>query len=254
MQNSTNYMDSTELSIILPLIGENIYFEGMLKLLTIDIATTYEIIFVCNLEEIDPSVVERLSKKYPAVIWLGKNQAESTLEALKHGLEIANGHYILVICADTAGPYIPVNEMLNMAKQGCDFVGSTRYSSNGRRLGGPILEITLSRLANHVLHMAGCAFTDATSGMKLFKKTIFPKLTLESNSTGWVIAFEMALKAQLAGLKLGEIANIAIDRLYGGKSTCQFNREFFDYIKWFCWGLIKLAGSKSQNQSTNAVV
>ena len=53
----------------------------------------------------------------------------------------------------------------------------------------------------------------------MFRPELFEQLHLEARPIGWAVAFEMGIKAQLAGLKLGEVPIVSIDRLYGGKST-----------------------------------
>jgi hypothetical protein len=52
----------------------------------------------------------------------------------------------------------------------------------------------------------------------MFRRSVFDQLHLEANPVGWAVTFEMALKAQLAGLSWARYV-ISIDRLYGGKST-----------------------------------
>ena len=51
------------------------------------------------------------------------------------------------------------------------------------------------------------------------------------------MTFEMAMKAQLAGWKLGEVPVISIDRLYGGKSTFRLGPWTGEYLRWFVWGV-----------------
>jgi hypothetical protein len=50
----------------------------------------------------------------------------------------------------------------------------------------------------------------------------------------------MAIKAQLAGLQLGEVPIVSIDRLYGGKSTFRVGPWTLEYFRWFVWGLKQL--------------
>jgi hypothetical protein len=239
-----------ELSIVLPALGKSISLEGLLKLLTIDISVPYEIILLSHNNEVDLEIVERISTKYPAVRWLDKHENASTLSALKQGVQAAAGSHILMVCADTAGPIIAVDQMLGLAQEGYEYVSGTRYAAGGRRLGGPLFAVALSRAANFLLYsVGGSAFTDCTTGLKLFRKEIFDKLSLRSDSQGWVVAFEMSLKAQVAHVKIGEVANIAIDRLYGGDSTGRLDREFLAYLKWFLWGLVNLRKASVKHSS-----
>jgi hypothetical protein len=55
-----------------------------------------------------------------------------------------------------------------------------------------------------------------------------------------VVVFEMAIKAELAGLTLGEVPIVSIDRLYGGRSTFRLGPWFVEYLRWFLWGLRRL--------------
>lgn len=250
MQNATGVGKPVELSVVLPVLGKGICMEGMLKLLTIDIAVPYEIIVIGRKQELGVELIQRVCGKYSNLSWLEKDNQVGTLGALNQGVDAATGEYILVVCADTAGPVIAVNQMLDLAREGCTFVSGTRYAGGGRRLGGSLLLMTISRAVNGILHsVAGTSFTDCTTGLKLFRKDVFKQLSLVTKSSGWVIAFEMALKAQVAGLKVGEVATIEIDRLYGGDSTSHIASEFYEYVKWFLWAFAKLRDPSVQHST-----
>src|SRR6266478_6650335 len=88
-----------------------------------------------------------------------------------------------------------------------------------------------------ILIFAAAPFTDATTGIKMFRKEIFASLNLESRPVGWTVAFEMAIKAHHAGLRLGEVPIVSIDRLYGGESTFRLGPWMVEYSRWFLWGL-----------------
>jgi hypothetical protein len=50
----------------------------------------------------------------------------------------------------------------------------------------------------------------------------------------------MSIKAQMLGLKLGEVPIISIDRLYGGTSTFRLGPWVKEYLRWFWWGIRNL--------------
>ena len=79
------------------------------------------------------------------------------------------------------------------------------------------------------------ALSDCTTGIKMFRKSIFSKINLESRPVGWAVAFELSIKAQLQGFKLGEVPIISIDRLFGGESTFKLGPWFVEYLRWFVW-------------------
>ena len=81
------------------------------------------------------------------------------------------------------------------------------------------------------------ALSDCTTGIKIFRKSIFNKINLESKPVGWAVAFELSIKAQLQGYKLGEVPIISIDRLFGGESTFKLGPWCVEYLRWFVWGI-----------------
>ena len=128
--------------------------------------------------------------------------------------------------------------MIELMDRGCDFVSSTRYAYGGRVLGGALAGHIISWGMNKFLYWTGIsALTDCTMGIKMFRKAIFNKITLESNPRGWAFILELSLKAQLLGLKLGEVPIISINRFYGGKSTFRVWNWAPEYRRWFMWAL-----------------
>ena len=79
--------------------------------------------------------------------------------------------------------------------------------------------------------------TDSTVGIKIFKRDVFQRINFECKPVGWAFAFEMAIKAQLMGLRISEVPIVSINRFYGGTSTFKLKAWIFEYIRWFMWGL-----------------
>jgi len=134
--------------------------------------------------------------------------------------------------------------MVALLDEGCDFVSGTRYAYGGRRLHGSLAGIIFSTFANFLFRQCGYVLTDATTAFKMLKRSSFDQLNLQSRPIGWVVAFEIGIKAQLAGFKLGEVPVVSIDRIYGGQSTFRFWSWMVEYSKWFVWGAEQLAGQK----------
>ena len=53
-------------------------------------------------------------------------------------------------------------------------------------------------------------------------------------------SMDQSIKAQIAGLRLGEVPIVSIDRLYGGKSTFRLGPWTVEYFRWFVWGVKEL--------------
>ncbi|MCL5072362.1 MAG: glycosyltransferase, partial [Actinobacteria bacterium] len=176
-------------------------------------------------------------------------QGVGVRNAILAGVKEAVGKYILIAPIDEIAPLIAIPDMIYLMDHGCDLVSGTRYGYGGRRLGGSFIGKTLSRVANKLYYsLSGSGISDTTTGLKMFRKQIFNKIKLESETGGWAVLFELAVKAQIGGFKLGEVPATSIDRLYGGKSTFSLKLWTGEYFKWFVWGvkhsLIKRRGIK----------
>lgn len=233
------------LSVLLPVRNDGINLRTMLKMLRGMVDVPHEVLVVAD----DPGddsiqIVESLRPTFGNVYAVRNELGPGVVNAIRAGVARARGEYVLIFAADEVGPVLAIDDMLALMRSGCDLVSCTRYAHGGRRLGGSIVGGFLSRRANRLFNaVAGSAFTDATTGIKMFRREVFPRLGLSSRPVGWVVAFEMAMKAQLHGLALGEVPIISIDRLYGGRSTFKLGPWFFEYLRWFLWGAVRLRRS-----------
>jgi dolichol-phosphate mannosyltransferase len=248
--------DSIDLSILLPVRNEGINLKIMLKILGAVVEEKHEVLVVYDHPD-DNSipVVKAIQPNYPNLHLVYNSFGSGVANAVKAGVHSSTGKYILIFAADEVGPVLAIEEMLQLMEQGCDFVSCTRYAHEGRRLGGSLIGGTLSRLANFLFNrFSGCVLTDATTGIKMFKKSVFEHFHLTPDSIGWVVAFEMAIKAQLLGLKLGEVPIISIDRLYGGESSFQLGPWFVEYLRWFIWGSTRLQRNRIKNKHNSVLI
>jgi len=238
-----------KLSILMPVLNEGVNLKIMLKILEATIDVPHEILVVYDsLDDDSIPVVKEIQKKYPNIKSVHNKLGKGVINAIKSGVNAASGSYILIIAADDVGPVLTIEQMLYLMDKGCDFVSATRYAYGGRVLGGVFISRLLSKIANRLFHIiSGSAFTDLTLGVKMFRRAIFNKLNLQAKPVGWAVAFEMAIKAQLLGLKLGEVPIISINRFYGGKSSFRLGSWVIEYSKWFLWGLKELAVSGNRH-------
>jgi len=146
----------------------------------------------------------------------------------------------MITLVDEVFPIAAINDMLKLINEGCDFVSCTRYALGGKRYGGSFIGGMLSRLANSSFRIiTGSVFTDATTGIKMAKRPVFNRIDIEAKA-GWACAFELAIKSQVLGLRLGEVPIVSIDRLFGGDSTFRLGSWLREYLKWFFWGIRRL--------------
>ena len=233
---------SPKLSILLPVRNEGINIEMMIKILTAVLDISHEILVIYDFAQDDTiPVIKRIQPKFRNVRLIQNKFEKGVPNAIKTGVSGAKGKYILIFAVDDVGPALAIEDMVKLLDQGCDFISCTRYAHGGRRLGGSIVEGALSRIANRLFnYLSGSAFTDSTTGFKMFKKSFFENIEIESNPRGWAVVFELAVKAQEKRLKLGEVPIISIDRLYGGKSTFNLGPWLREYLRWFIWGVLHL--------------
>jgi dolichol-phosphate mannosyltransferase len=239
------------LTILMPVKNEGLNLTIMLKILRAVVDVAHEVLVVVDRADDDSlAVVDAMSPDYPTIRAVHNALGAGIVNALRSGVAQARGKYLLIFAADEVGPVLAIDDMIALMDQGCDFVSCTRYAFGGRRLGGSWIGGILSRLANWLFcRLSGCRLTDATTGIKMFKRDLFERLQLEARPVGWAVAFEMGIKAQLAGLKLGEVPIVSIDRLYGGKSTFVLGPWAAEYLRWFLWGLRQSFRSESAIQS-----
>ena len=238
----------TTLSILLPVRNEGVNLKLMLKILRAVAEKSHEVIVIHDTSDDDSiPVVWEIQKTYPELRLVHNTLGRGVVNAIRAGVEAAKGEYVLIFAADEVGPVLAIEDMLVLMKQGCDFVSCTRYAHGGRRLGGSVIGGILSRSANWFFRrLSGSPFSDSTTGIKMFRREIFPKLNIQCRPVGWAVAFEMAIKAQHAGLSLGEVPIVSIDRLYGGESTFRLGAWVMEYARWFFWGLRHSWGSEGR--------
>lgn len=235
-------MGSSQLTILLPVRNEALNLKIMLKLLKAVLDIPHEVLVIYDDEkDVAPIIVSEINRQYPNVQAVFNQQGRGVANAIRCGVAAATSERILIFAADEVGPILAIEDMIELMDGGVEFVSCTRYAYGGRRLGGSPLGHLLSFLANKFLRLfSSVALTDSTTGIKMFRKSDFSRLTHDSFSAGWAVAFEMAVNAQILDLKLGEVPIISIDRLYGGKSTFQVIPWIKGYLNYFWLAMTKL--------------
>lgn len=231
-----------KLSIVMPVLNEGANLKVILPILESIVRVPHEILVVYDIAN-DNSipVVKAMQKNYPRLRLVYNRLGRGVINAIKSGVKEANGSYVLTIAADDIGPPLAINDMIALMDNGCDLVNGTRYRHGGKNAGGVFISRLLSTTANSIFRvLSGSSLTDPTFGVKIFKRSKFNELNLESRPIGWAVSFEFAIKAQAAGWKLGEVPLISLNRLYGkGKSSFRLN-WVKEYMKWFLFGIRKL--------------
>jgi len=244
-----------ELSILIPVRNDGINLEIFIKILETMVESPHEVLVIHDTPDDDSiPIILKMQKKYPNVRLVHNTMGRGIINAIKAGVDASLAEVVLISVCDETGIVLAFDDMLELIHQGCDFVSGTRYAHGGRRLGGSWIGGLLSRSANRLLRsLSGSMLTDVTTGLKMFRRSVFYQFDLQAKPIGWAVVFEMGIKAQLAGLRLGEVPVISIDRLYGGKSTFKLGAWLIEYLHWFIWGAIPLLRNCRKNRS-NVVI
>ncbi len=234
------------LSVLLPVRDETMNLRVMLRILQAVLMMPHEIIVIFDRpDDASAPIVAEMQTVYPQVRSLLNTVGRGVAFAVRAGVEAARGERSLIFAADEVGPVLAIDDMMSLMDGGVQFVSATRYAHGGRRLGGSMIGRMLSRAANWLLYsMSGTGLTDSTTGIKLFRRDDFDRLSRDTKSVGWAVAFEMAINAHLLGLRLGEVPIISIDRLFGGTSSFQLVPWIIGYFGYFATGISRLPRAK----------
>lgn len=240
-----------KLSILLPVRNEGVNLKMALRILKATIDVPHELLVIYDsLDDNSIPIIESMRRHYPQIKPVHNTLGKGVTRALRAGIQQAQGDYIFILSADDMGPVLTVEDMVALMDQGYDVVSSTRYSQGGRVLGGAVTGRLLSRMANNFFYfLFDTKLTDATVSMKMYRRSIFEKIKLES-TVGWSVSFELAIKSHLNNLKITEVPIISINRFYGGTSSFRLWSWVAAYTRLFLWGAKNLhANGKLRYQS-----
>lgn len=116
--------------------------------------------------------------------------------------------------ADDTATYL---DLINKIKSGYDLVFGSRYMPGGSRGNLDLIKAFLSSWGTRLAQVLfAVSVHDITNAFRGFRKEVFDRLEL--NSTGFSISPEFAIKAHLAGFRLGEVPTVYTNRVEGVSS------------------------------------
>ena len=231
-----------KLTVLFPVRNEGITIKIAAQVLLAVVDSPLEILIVYDsLDDQSVPYVKELESLYPQVRGILNNNGSGVARAIEAGVQQATSEIILISVVDELAPICAIGCMLALMEDGCGFVSATRYAYGGKRYGGSLIGHILSATANSILSIcSSVAFTDLTTGFKMFRRKDFDFLVQNKDSVGWSVMAEMAINAQLKGLKLGEVPIVSVDRLFGGESTFKVFPWIKGYLRYFFMAVFKL--------------
>lgn len=162
-----------------------------------------------------PQILNRYAKKYPNVKPAhrrgGVDLGNTIGAALKDGTKAATGNVIIWTMGDMSDDTQTYKDIVDKIRDGYDMVFGSRYMPGGSRGNLDVLKAFLSSNGTLLARILfGVPVHDITNAFRGFKKEVFGSLNLRS--TSFDISPEFAIKAHLAGFKLGEVPTVYTNR------------------------------------------
>lgn len=207
------------LSVIIPIRNE---FDNLLELFVriesvLEGIIPFEIIVIDDFSSDKTGLAKQFfARNFPVRIYKKKGERGRAFSILE-GISYAEGMYIAVIDADLQYPPEILPEMLNKIGEGYDIVIGNRISDTLS------LQNIFFRFHRRIIgsHFHGIN-TDVNSGMKLFRREIIRRLTL--NPKEWTFDVELVVKAKNAGYVIGEIS-VPYRKRAAGRTKASFLRK-----------------------------
>lgn len=223
------------LAIVIPVYNEGENILPTLNSIKEKVKTPHQIYIVYDFEE-DTTVP--IVKNLPNIKLLKNKYGRGALNAIKSGLEEANGEAVLVTMGDMSDDYSIVDEMYKRIENGAGIVCGSRYMKGGKQIGGPPLKTFLSRMAGISLRFLSRIPThDISNSFKMYAKQVLNDIKIESTG-GFEIGMEITVKAHLKKYKIEEIPTTWTDRAEG-KSNFKLAKWLPKYLYWYFYLLLR---------------
>ena len=197
---------SAVLSIVIPAYNEERFIGTLLdQIRAVDLTplgVTKQVIVVDDhSSDRTPDIVRVM----PDVVFerLPKNGGKG--QAVRRGMELATGDYLIIQDADLEydpRDYLPMMEAI-LAGRG-DVIYGSRYMKRGRHPGQSLAAYLGGRSLSLVGYLAtGTWLTDTVTALKLFPRELLPSLRLETS--GFELDHEVTAKVLARGLRIVEV-------------------------------------------------
>ena len=204
------------ISLMFPLYNDKNTVELMIKKssnILKKLKRKYEIIIVDDgCPQNSGKLAEKIAKKFSNVRIFFHKKNLGYGAALKTGLQKCKNDWIFMVDGDAE---YDVNDLprLFRATKNCDLVITYRYKKKYNTY-----RIIISWVYNAILRLVfNIKFRDISTGSRLVSKKLIKNIKLKSNSP--FVGAELAIKAGLAGHKVGEIGIHTYPRTFGSGSS-----------------------------------
>ena len=225
-----------QLSVVIPVYNEGEIIEETLLRLESSLKTPHEALLIYDMNN-DTTIlpVKKLQKKYKNIRLVKNAYGKGALNALKTGLEKAQGEAVCVMMADLTDDPKVIDQMYRLFQKNHGVVAASRYMKGGHQIGGPKFKQFLSRTAGISLHyLTGIATHDVTNSFKLYPREFLKKIKIESDG-GFELGIELTVKAFINGYNISEVPTTW--RYLSKESRFYLKKWLPKYLKWYLWAI-----------------
>lgn len=212
-----------KISIIIPTLNEEENIGHIIERINIALYyhdIVYEIIVVDdNSIDTTKAVAKHFARRFPVRFKLKKGKPGKA-QSLIEGFSYAKYDLLCMIDADLQYPPEALPEMIQKIESGADIVVANREKKETNTI-RKIVSKGYRYIFGKLLHNFDC---DVQSGMKVFKKEIIQRITL--NPKPWTFDLEFLLKSRNAGYKI-ETCDITFSKRTAGKSKIKLFTSIF---------------------------
>ena len=154
--------------------------------------------------------------------------------ALRDGFAKAGGDVLIPFMADACDDPEDVPRLVEAIDKGWDVVAGSRYMKGGRIVGNTPKQ-RMSRLYSWLVRLAGGPkIHDVSNAFKAYRRTVIESVETTANS--FDVSVELAVKANQANFRVGEIPTVWRNRKLG-TSNFDVSSEIKNYGRWLLLAL-----------------
>jgi dolichol-phosphate mannosyltransferase len=225
-----------ELDIVIPVYNEGRNIVATLAALKRSVMTPARVLICYDHAEDDtlPAIRDNAQAHAGLAVEFVRNRGRGAHAAVMTGFAASTAPFVLMYPADDDTNAAMLDQMVALARAGCDIVCASRFMPGGAMIGCPLLKAVLVRSANFTLrHVARLPTTDASNGFRMFSRRVVERIPVESEA-GFCYSIELLVKAHRLGWRIAEVPVRWFERRHGA-SRFQVIKWLPAYLRWYAY-------------------
>lgn len=179
----------------------------------------YELILVNdNSSDGTRAAIEALMAQDPAIRTVNRQAPGGFGRAVRSGLELVTGDFVVVCMADSSDDPQDVAAYYRKLGEGYDCVFGSRFVPGGSTTNYPRVKLVVNRIVNRVIQwMFWCRFNDLTNAFKAYRTEVI-RACAPYHGCHFNITIEMSLGAYIRGFTIAQIPIRWYGRTWGSSN------------------------------------